>query len=116
MLIWLLFLVVWVALWPEVECIDDLPFLLQANFITLSTAILLLTVPENFGHGGSSGVNKTSGGKRKKIKRLRKSVCQIFEEYGPQYMQRAYRMDELAFWKLVRLLGPYMRSKPRKVR
>ena len=110
---WIFLLVVWVALWPEVECVDDLPFLLQANFITLSTAILLLTVPENFDNGGpvSSGEKK-----RTLVKRVRKSVCQIFQEYGKQYVRRAYRMDEEAFWKLVRILRPHMKAKSRKIR
>ena len=36
-------------------------------------------------------------------------MVQIFEELGPTYVRRAYRMDENSFWKLHRLLYPFLR-------
>jgi hypothetical protein len=52
-------------------------------------------------------------------KRVRRGVQSIFEEYGPYYVRRAYRMTEVAFWKLHEFLKPHMgsiRKKPEKHR
>jgi hypothetical protein len=76
-----LLLIIWFILWPEVESTSDIPFLIQANFITISTAILLSTVPKTF---GEFGLARSAAGKTKprlSIRRQRKSVCQIFLEY-----------------------------------
>ena len=47
------------------------------------------------------------------IKRVRRSASSIFNELGPGYMSRAYRMDEQAFWSLHRKLYPHMGYKVR---
>jgi hypothetical protein len=51
--------------------------------------------------------------------RVRRSVQSIFDEQGPYYVRRAYRMTEGAFWILHDLLKPHLgsrRCKPRKGR
>lgn len=42
--------------------------------------------------------------------RIRRSIRSIFNEYGPYYVRRAYRMNEASFWQLHDLLKPYMGS------
>ena len=50
------------------------------------------------------------------IHRNRRTIRSIFDEYGPHYLRRAYRMDENAFWNLHSLLEeflePSVRSTP----
>jgi DDE superfamily endonuclease len=108
------FLLVWPWLCPEVAAASDLPFFVQANFITISTALLLCVTPEIFG-------DHDVGSKRKEerssyhIKRVRKSVNEIFAQLGPHYVRRAYRMDEASFWKLCRILRPHLQGTKRKI-
>ena len=47
------------------------------------------------------------------IPRQRRSMRSIFEEYGPVYSRRAYRMDQEAFWKLHTILGPLLKKDER---
>ena len=94
----------WILLWPDVTTANDLPFFIHANFVTLSTAVLLSTLPQLFNLNGLQHGTGTSP----HIKRTRKSVCKIFAELGKCYVRRAYRMDETAFWRLCRLIRPYM--------
>jgi hypothetical protein len=42
------------------------------------------------------------------IRRVCRSVNSIFNELGPVYTSRAYRMDAQAFWTLHRKLYPHM--------
>ena len=77
---WLVFLPLWVFLWPDVTCANDLPFLIQANFVTLTTALLLSTTPELFNIDLGFSVKKECP---PAIPRVRKSVHQIFTEFGP---------------------------------
>jgi DDE superfamily endonuclease len=111
----ILLLLLWIWLMPDLNSANDLPFFIQANFITMTTAILLSTDPElfnlNIEHGIEVLRRKSSS---PHIKRTRKNVCEIFQEFGPSYVRRAYRMDEMAFWKLVRTLRPFMKGKPRQ--
>ena len=100
-----LFLPLWVLLWPDVTSANDLPFLVQANFITLTTALLLCETPDIFGFENKKREAPAA------VPRTRKSVYQIFSEFGTHYVKRAYRMDESSFWRLCRLLRPYMNIK-----
>lgn len=92
----------------------DLPFFMQANFITLSTALLLCATPDIHGLNEQCGWTSTRKTKAKAIKRVRKSMCEIFREHGPVYARRAYRMEEATFWKLCWILGPYMLLKKKR--
>ena len=42
--------------------------------------------------------------RRRFVRRKRKSVSDIFSELGPYYARRAYRMDEVQFWKLYNII------------
>jgi hypothetical protein len=42
------------------------------------------------------------------ISRVRVSVSAVFKQLGTYYVPRAYRMDALSFWRLHRLLRPYL--------
>jgi DDE superfamily endonuclease len=44
----------------------------------------------------------------KTIRRRRANLHDIFNEYGPLFFRRAYRMKEESFWKLLDLLEPTM--------
>ena len=45
--------------------------------------------------------------------RERANLHRIFDEYGPIFFKRAYRMQESSFWKLLDLLETKMPKKPR---
>ena len=44
------------------------------------------------------------------IARTRRSMSSIFQEYGPYYTRRAYRMDKASFYKLEGMLSPYLKG------
>ena len=111
MMHWFLFLFVWVLLWPDVSSANDLPFFVQANLVTLTSAVLLCVTPELFDVKGIPGAFDAFTVTPPAIPRERKSVYQIFKEFGPTYVRRAYRMDETDFWRLCRILRPYMQIK-----
>jgi DDE superfamily endonuclease len=54
---------------------------------------------------------KARGPRDKPRDRTRRTVASIFEEQGPYYVRRAYRMTEKSFWKLHDLLKPHMGSR-----
>jgi hypothetical protein len=54
---------------------------------------------------------KARGPRDKPRDRTRRTVASIFEEQGPYYVRRAYRMTEQPFWKLHDLLKPHMGSR-----
>ena len=43
------------------------------------------------------------------IERTRKPIQAIFNELGETHTRRAYRMDQDAFWRLVKLLDPHIK-------
>ena len=47
-------------------------------------------------------------------RRKRSPVTVIFDEYGPIFFRRAFRMDEESFWRLLDLLEPQMCPKKTK--
>jgi hypothetical protein len=44
------------------------------------------------------------------IKRQRKSVHQVFNDIGPTKVKQAYRMTAISFWKLYRMIKPFMKE------
>ena len=82
-------LLLWALLWPDVTCATDLPFFVQANFITLSTALLLCTIPEVFSLNRNHGFARVSSHSTGHVPRKRRSVCVIFTEMGPTDVRRA---------------------------
>ena len=47
------------------------------------------------------------------IRRTRRTVRSIFDEYGEYYMRRAYRMDERAFWTLHSMIEEHLQTSVR---
>ena len=85
-----------------------------APSLILSTLPLLFhfgNFAEDDGDGDGDDSNRTGRQERPShYKRTRKRVVDIFEELGPHYVRRAYRMNEQSFWNLLRLLKKYLRG------
>jgi hypothetical protein len=47
----------------------------------------------------------------KTIKRQQKSVRHVFNDIGPTKVKQAYQMTAISFWKLYRMIKPYMKDK-----
>ena len=95
MLYWLLFLPVWILLWPDVADATDVPFFVQANFVTFSSALLLCITPELFNVDGIPGAfTAMAKAAPDAIERTRKSVYQIMREFGPIYGRAQSLPDE----------------------
>ena len=77
-----LFLPLWVLLWPDVTSANDLPFLVQANFINMSPPFM-----QNL---GDPWLQRSEKGSPLTVLLTRKSVYQIFREYGPHSVKIAY--------------------------
>ena len=105
-------LLLWMLLWPDVASANNMPFFVQANFVTLSSAVLLCTLPSLLGFNANYGVQKL---KEKEstphIEHVRRSICDLFLQLGISYVRRAYRMDETSFWRLCRIIRLYMIAK-----
>jgi DDE superfamily endonuclease len=83
------------------------PLMQHANFLVVACALVASLEPELLGlHEKRVGhVHRT---------RNRKYVNDIFNEMGPHYVRRAYRMEPASFWKLCRLLRPLLLKKSNK--
>ncbi|CAB9521960.1 unknown protein [Seminavis robusta] len=75
------------------------------NFATAAFCLLVAADPELLGDK-----NDGRGGGKPHRYRKRKFVNDIFNELGPHYVRRAYRMEPASFWRLVRILQPYMKG------
>jgi hypothetical protein len=67
------------------------------------TVLLTLIYPKLFGFYLRAAGHSTAA-----IPRVRVSVSSIFRQLGAYYVPRAYRMDTQSFWRLHRLLRPYL--------
>ena len=83
----------------------------RLTFLTIVQVILLLTNPELFGLIDPQFIER--GPNRV---RTRRYVTSIMDELGPYYTRRAYRMPADHFWRLHRLVHPYLKSGKAKVR
>lgn len=98
---WLLLAVLFLALLDLVVADDDGFMSNKIRFVTAITAILLTSTEM-----GEELLDKNRVGHRHRD-RQRKFVNKMFNEYGPTYARRAYRMHPVSFWKLEKLLNPY---------
>lgn len=73
----------------------------KGNFLLVACAMVLALDPESVG----LHPKKVASTHRN---RKRKYVNDIFNELGPYYVRRAYRMEPASFWKLCRLLRPFV--------
>jgi len=88
----------------------------RARLLTMTAAIVMATFPEELGFlRPSNAILHNVRGYRHR-KRARKFVKDIFQELGPYYVRRVYRMPEEDFWTLLSILQAYLRPKqsPRK--
>jgi hypothetical protein len=69
------------------------------RFVSLSQALLIEELPEDFGVEDES--KRTGYSVRP---RTRKTMNDIFQKQGPLYVRRAYRMTVASFWSLHKLL------------
>jgi hypothetical protein len=73
----------------------------RSNFAVVACALVIALAPETV------GLQARKQGHAHRL-RKRKYVNDIFNELGPYYVRRAYRMEPSSFWKLCRLLRPYL--------
>ena len=73
----------------------------KRNFAMVACALVVALLPEAF------GLEEKREGHAHRT-RTRKYVNDIFNELGPYYVRRAYRMEPNSFWKLCRILRPYV--------
>ena len=79
----------------------------KSTFAILASTLVLATIPETITIPTAPVHPPTS---TTYIQRKRRPVHTIFEELGPYYVRRAYRMNQEDFWRLHRLLLPYFRG------
>jgi DDE superfamily endonuclease len=90
-----------VAMLLLIRTVGGHPLQKHQNFLVTACALVVSLVPE------SLGLQEKREGRQHRV-RTRKFVNEIFEELGPYYVRRAYRMEGTSFWKLCRLLRPFV--------
>ena len=80
----------------------------RARYMAIVCSLIAVTDPL------SIGIRSTKK-RAKHRQRKRKYVNDIFNDLGPYYVRRAYRMEPSSFWKLVRLLQPLLKTKPTRL-
>jgi DDE superfamily endonuclease len=73
----------------------------KGNFLIVACALVVAIDPQAIGLYDRKVSNIHRG-------RKRKYVNDIFNELGPYYVRRAYRMEAASFWKLCQLLRPFL--------
>lgn len=106
----LLYAVLWLLLFDVANAADFTADKLL--FVSSIASILLVSFPETFYKEDGS---EPRLGFQHRV-RESKFVNRMFNEHGPGYTRRAYRMKADAFWKLEKMLRPYMiRKRSRRV-
>jgi hypothetical protein len=90
-----------VAMLLLIRTVGGHPLQKHQNFLYTACALVVSLIPE------SLGLQEKREGRQHRV-RTRKFVDEIFEELGPYYVRRAYRMEGASFWKLCRLLRPFV--------
>jgi hypothetical protein len=83
----------------------------KATLATVLGGVLIAAFPPDFGESDSD--ESAREGKTHRL-RARKQVRRIFDEHGPYYVRRAYRMDEASFWELLAMLKELLKRRPKK--
>jgi hypothetical protein len=94
-----------------IPSLDDDSFFHQADdsYFNIGNAIsssLIVGILLRHRKKGEFPKGRVLGSKTRRPKRS--LITDIFEEYGPIYFRRAYRMEEKSFWRLLHLLEPKM--------
>ena len=79
------------------------------------TSVLMVLDPVGFGLKKQEAVKKKRCEMKHRI-RNRRTVQSMFDKLGPTYTRRAYRMEARAFWKLHRVLKPFMIAATRRTK
>jgi hypothetical protein len=87
--------------------VEGHPLMKHGNFLAVACALVATLEPELL------GLQEKRKGHAFRT-RKRKYVNDIFNELGPYYVRRAYRMEPSSFWKLCRLLKPFMVKESKK--
>jgi hypothetical protein len=91
-----------VAMLLLIRTVGGHPLQKHQNFLVTACTLVVSLIPE------SLGLQEKREGRQHRV-RTRKFVNEIFEELGPYYVRRAYRrMEGASFWKLCRLLRPFV--------
>jgi hypothetical protein len=85
----------------------------KVQLIVLNASLLVGTLDSSDDEGITK--QKKSVTRDKGRERVRRSVQSIFQEHGPYYVRRAYRMTQEALWELHEMLEPLMGSTRRKM-
>ena len=110
----LLYAVLWLLLFDVAIATDFTADKLR--FVSVVAGVLLASFPETFYNDEDEQQRSPAKGFRHRT-RERKFVGKMFNEHGPGYTRRAYRMKAISFWKLEKMLRPYMmRPRSRKVK
>ena len=76
------------------------------TLVTVVSSLLAIAEPSLFGlERPGIDYDRSSPKKRK-----RRKVCSVFDELGPYYVRRAFRMKEESFWKLHRSLKKHIKG------
>jgi hypothetical protein len=91
-----------VLLWLLVSATKGHPMIRsKGNFLLVACALVVAIAPE------SIGIQPREVASRHRDRR-RKYDNDIVNDLGPYYLRRAYRMEPASFWKLCRLLKPFV--------
>ena len=82
----------------------------ESNLLLITTALLLSIESSHFGFP-QDGTSSRRPPSKPHNKRTRRPINSIFKELGSVYVKRAYRMHETTFWRLHRILHPYLAGK-----
>jgi DDE superfamily endonuclease len=83
----------------------------SAWLLPIILSVLLSILPEEFGYDAEDVGNRLRS-PCYPLSREHKRVHEIFNELGPSYTRRAYRMTAVSFWNLHRILLKYLRKPP----
>ena len=86
---------------------DDSGWLFSPEIVAYITAALIIMFSNSPGAFNDTPAFKP---RARAINRQRRTVLSMFEELGPVFVRRAYRMDEAAFWILHQMLAPTLRK------
>ena len=107
----LVYAALWLVLFDVAAAAGDGFTVDKLRFLSTITGVLLTTFPEEFFDEPTKPPDDRPRQGHRHRSRERKYVNKMFNEYGPTYARRAYRMKAHSFWKLEKMLRPLMARK-----
>ena len=111
---WIGFAFIWLLLFDVVaessSASDGFPLSEKKLRLVMTLGAMIGGVPRDITIGDNDGLPRVglavgNGGHRNRKRNL---VHEMFDQYGPYYTKRAYRMSTKSFWKLHKILRPLM--------